>query len=151
MCSITLKGHEIEEYLLLYEGKKIYGDVPGTRRDTWIVTTEKLPRTLTITGEEDGIELKITKFMFGGNYDKYCIIFHEDKIYLEDKKKLAPVLNFLDSMTAMQGTNAFIEKKDVPVFCRDYLPVLQDYFKIRKSHFAPEDYEVDMGDYLFTV
>lgn len=95
MRSITLKGHEIEEYLLLYEGKKIYGDVPGTRRDTWIVTTEKLPRTLTITGEEDGIELKITKFMFGGNYDKY-------------------------------------------VFCRDYLPVLQDYFKIRKFHFAPE-------------
>ena len=59
--SITLKGHEIEEYLLLYEANKIYGDVPGTRQDNWLVTREKLPRTLTITGADDGIKLKITK------------------------------------------------------------------------------------------
>ena len=145
MRSITLKGHEIEDYLLLYEGKKIRGGVAETRCGEWFVTTEKLPRTLTITGTEDGIELKVTKFAFGGSYDRYRIIFHEGKIYLEDKKKLAPALDFLDSMTAIQGTTAFIEKKDVPVFCKNYLPVLQDYFKIRKSHFAPEDYEMELA------
>ena len=142
--NISLKGNETAEFLLAVKGKTIQGTVTGTRRKEWQVAEERLPRTLTITGEEDGIELKVSKFLYGGVTGDYRIYFHEGKIYLERKKDLEPILDFLNSMTAIGDRSGYIEKKDVPLFCRDYLPVLKQYVKCRMSGFDPADYQMDL-------
>ncbi len=141
---VYLKGNDIAEFLLSVKGKTIHGNVVGTRKKDWQVTEEKLPRTLAITGEKDGIELKTSKFTYGGATGVYRVYFHEGKIYLESKKDLEPILDFLDSMTALGDRAGFIEKKDVPLFCRDYLPVLKQYFKCRMSGFDPADYQMEL-------
>lgn len=141
---VYLKGNDIAEFLLSVKGKTIHGNVVGTRKKDWQVTEERLPRTLAITGEKDGIELKTSKFTYGGAAGVYRIYFHEGKIYLESKKDLEPILDFLDSMTALGDRAGFIEKKDVPLFCRDYLPVLKQYFKCRMSGFDPADYQMEL-------
>ena len=142
--NISLKGNETAEFLLAVKGKTIQGTVTGTRRKEWQVAEERLPRTLTITGEEDGIELKVSKFLYGGVTGDYRIYFHEGKIYLEREKDLEPILDFLNSMTAIGDRSGYIEKKDVPLFCRDYLPVLKQYVKCRMSGFDPADYQMDL-------
>ena len=141
---VYLKGNDIAEFLLSVKGKTIHGNVVGTRKKDWQVTEERLPRTLAITGEKDGIELKTSKFTYGGATGVYRVYFHEGKIYLESKKDLEPILDFLDSMTALGDRAGFIEKKDVPLFCRDYLPVLKQYFKCRMSGFDPADYQMEL-------
>ena len=141
---VSLKGNDIAEFLLSVKGKTIHGNVAGTRKKDWQVTEERLPRTLAITGEKDGIELKTSKFTYGGATGDYRVYFHEGKIYLERKKDLEPILDFLDSMTALGDRAGYIEKKDVPLFCRDYLPVLKQYFKCRMSGFDPADYQMEL-------
>ncbi len=143
---ILLRGNEIADFLLTVMGRTIQGSVAGTRQKSWKVTDEKLSRTLTITGEEDGIELKVTKFTWGGESGEYRVCFHDGKIYLESKKKLEPIMGFLNSMTAMGDKAGYIEKNDVPLFCRDYLPVLKQYYKCRMSNFHPEDYQMETPD-----
>lgn len=143
---ISLRGNEIADFLLTVMGRTILGSVAGTRQKSWKVTDEKLSRTLTITGEEDGIELKVSKFTWGGESGEYRICFHDGKIYLESKKELEPIMGFLNSMTAMGDRAGYIEKKDVPLFCRDYLPVLKQYYKCRMSGFHPEDYQMELPE-----
>lgn len=141
---VSLRGNDIAEFLLSVKGKTIHGNVAGTRKKDWQVTEERLPRTLTITGDKDGIGLKTSKFTFGGATGDYRIYFHDGKIYLERKKDLDPILDFLNSMTALGEREGYIEKKDVPLFCRDYLPVLKQYFKCRMSGFDPADYQMEL-------
>lgn len=137
---LDLSGNEIAEFLLIMEGKNLQGESVGTRNTTWRVVRERLPRTMTITGWKQGIELKIKKFTCVTITDDYRVCFHDKKIYIEDMKELLPVNDFLESFSLIAGEKAFIENKDVPVFCQELLPAIREFFKCRMVEFDPENY-----------
>ncbi len=141
--NMVLSGEELADFLQAAGEEKLTGTIPGTRTTVWQVTREPLPRTMTIQGDEEGITLKTSKCTAGGEAGKYRVYFHEGRIYLEDKEKLAPILGFLNSMTAMGDRDGYIEKADLPVFCRDYLPVLKDFYRCRMRKFDPEEYKME--------
>lgn len=137
---LELSGNELAEFLLLMEGRTLQGDSVGTRNTSWEVTRAQLPRTITITGWKQGIELKVKKFTCAAITEQFRICFHDKKIYVESMEELLPVKDFLDSLTAISGDKAFIENKDVPAFCKELLPVIQQFFKCKMIEFHPEDY-----------
>ena len=141
--TLVLQGEDLGNFLLAAGGERLTGSVPHTRTTVWQVTKEPLPRTLTIQGEEDGITLKVSKFTYGGDGGKYRVYFHEGRIYLEEKERLTPVLGFLNSMTSMGNRNGYIEKADLPVFCRDYLPTLKEFYRCKMKNFDPEAYRME--------
>lgn len=141
--TMALQGKEMVDFLFSCGERSITGRIVGDHNPQWTVTKEMLPRKLSIRGDKDGIELKLSKFTFAGESEEYRVCFHEKKIYVEDKAELAPVLPFLNSITSMKGDNAYIENKDVPLFCRDYLPRLKKFYKCSIKDFRQEDYQLE--------
>ena len=146
---LDLSGNELAEFLLLMEGRKLQGESIGTRNTTWEITREHLPRKITITGEKQGIELKVSKFTCVANTEQYKICFYDKKIYIENVEELLPVKDFLDSLSLIPGEKAFIENKDVPAFCQELLPVIQKFFKCRMVEFHPENYGMVKPEFRF--
>ena len=146
---LDLSGNELAEFLLLMEGRTLQGESIGTRNTTWEITREHLPRKITITGAEQGIELKVSKFTCAANTEQYKICFYDKKIYIENVEELLPVKDFLDSLSLIPGEKAFIENKDVPAFCQELLPVIQKFFKCRMVEFHPENYGMVKPEFRF--
>ena len=146
---LDLSGNELAEFLLLMEGRTLQGKSIGTRNTTWEITREHLPRKITITGEKQGIELKVSKFTCAANTEQYKICFYDKKIYIENVEELLPVKDFLDSLSLIPGEKAFIENKDVPAFCQELLPVIQKFFKCRMVEFHPENYGMVKPEFRF--
>ena len=86
------------------------------------------------------IELKVKKFICAALTEQFRICFYDKKIYVENVEELLPISDFLDSLETIQGEKAFIENKDVPAFCQEFLPVIQQFFKCKMVQFNPEDY-----------
>lgn len=146
---LDLSGNELAEFMLLMEGKTLYGEAIGTKNKTWEITREHLPRKITITGAKQGIELKVSKFVCAANTGQYKICFYDKKIYIENVEELLPIKDFLDSLDSMSGEKAFIENKDVPAFCQELLPVIQEFFKCRMVEFHPENYGMIKPEFQF--
>ncbi len=141
--TIALQGKEMIDFLFSCGERGITGSVLSNHSQQWTVTKGMLPRKLSIRGDKDGIELQVSKFTFAGESEDYRVCFHEKQIYVEDKTELAPILPFLNSMTSLRESSAYIENKDVPLFCRDYLPHLKRFYKCSMKDFQPEAYQLE--------
>lgn len=146
---LDLKGDELGDLLTLLVGRKIEAAVSGSRNTEWTVVRDPVPRHLTITGDDDGIEIKSTQFRSGGITEKYRIYFHDKKIYLEDAKLVQPITDFLEAMTQLPDGKGYIENKDIPAFCKEVLPEVQKFFKCRMVRFNPEEYGMEPPKFRF--
>lgn len=145
---IDLKDEEIADFFAALGDQKIYGHVPGSANNIWTVTYERLPREITITGNDQGIELKIKKFT-GMSQSKQChIYFYNNQIYVERVSQVAQLKSFIDAMNRVRGESAYIENKDVPAFCRELLPTIQEFYKCKIENFNPEDYGMLVPEFL---
>ena len=141
--TVFLRDRDMVDFFFACEGRPLAGKVMSGQKRDWTVHRGLVPRKLSIKGDENGIELKSSKFTYGGESEDYRILFHDNKIYLENKAELAPILGFLNSLTKLGRKNAYIEKKDIPIFCRDYLPHLKEFFQCSMTDFNPEDYQIE--------
>lgn len=146
---LDLSGNELAEFLSLMEGRILQGETIGLRNTQWEITREHLPRTITITGTKQGIELKVKKFVCAALTEQFEICFYDKKIYIENVEELLPIRDFLDSLDTIQGEKAFIENKDVPAFCQELLPAIQQFFKCKMIQFNPEDYGMINPEFEF--
>ncbi len=138
---LELQGSEMTDFLLLREGKVVQGHIPGNPTVEWTPVRERPPRTLTLTGTDQGIQLQSNSFALIGFTSRYFLSFHKGKIYLEARADLTPSLqDFLQFMARSASADPFIEAKDVPSFCRDFLPVLKEVYHCKMKDFQPEDY-----------
>lgn len=138
---LDLSGSEMTDFLLLMEGRLLQGNIPDDPSNQWTPVQEHPPRTLTITGTDQGIQLQSNSFPITGLTPRYVLSFHKGKIYIESMENLAPALqDFIEFMTRGSSANPFIETKDVPAFCQDFLPVLKEFYRCKTENFQPEDY-----------
>ncbi len=129
----------LEEFMQIMKGRIIYGSVQGDRIEKWILTEEKLHRELMITGIDQGIELTV-KRIWGCMGKEHAFYFHDGKIYMESQEELAPVEDFQNCMNAVRAKKVFIENSDIPAFCKELLPVLEQFYECRKVNFDPSEY-----------
>lgn len=139
--TVPLDVSALEEFLMAMGTKEFYANINLGGEKLWHVTDEKLMRALQIRGEKNGIEIKSNE-MFGYTAVEHCIYFGSNKIYLVDRAETGPVEDFLACVDSMPGQNIYIHKDDVPAFCRELLPMLEQCFECEKVGFDEMAYGV---------
>jgi hypothetical protein len=137
--AITLLTSDLEELLKNLGKESITANVNNTGEKVWRLTKEKLPREMIIIGQNDGIQVKIN-YLFGYNCKLENIYFHEGKIYRVEKKEIEQIFDFLKCMASIPKRSVYIQKDDIPMFCRDILPTLEQHFHCKKKNFDEKDY-----------
>lgn len=138
---VPLTTGDLELFLEAVGDREFEADISGMREKLWHVTEDSLSRTMKITGQEQGIDVEVN-YLFGFQGIKYNIYFSKGKIYKVSRAFLEPINDFLSCMANLPQRKVFIETADVPVFCREALPVLEKYFDCTRESFDEKDYGV---------
>lgn len=138
---LELNGEQLEGFIEIMKGRAFQADIYGEEEKIWQVTDEKLPRELTIEGQKDGILVRLA-YLNGIRCKTESIYFHKGKVYRSSLKETEPIQDFLRCMAEIPNRCAYIEKKDVPIFCRELLPNLEKFYVCHQEDFNPLDYDV---------
>lgn len=138
---VPLTTGDLELFLEAVGDREFEAEISGMREKLWHVTEDSLSRTMKITGQEQGIDVEVN-YLFGFQGIKYNIYFSKGKIYKVSRAFLEPINDFLSCMANLPQRKVFIETADVPVFCREALPVLEKYFDCTRESFDEKDYGV---------
>ncbi|MDF2804022.1 MAG: Superfamily helicase, family, partial [Anaerocolumna sp.] len=139
--TITLGTSELGEFLDTMSGRAFTAKVDRTEERLWSITEEDLPRQMEIKRKDDGIEVKIDH-VIGYQCIHENIYFKKDKIYRVSHSKMEGVLDFLECMADIYNRTIYIQKEDVPAFCRELLPMLEQFFECTKDDFDEKEYGI---------
>jgi hypothetical protein len=139
--AIPLSPADLEEVLGALGTDKLLADVNGIGESEWQLAEGNPPRQMSITGLSNGIQVKINH-LFGFQGNQHNIYFHDGRIYRTPHRYLEPIWDFLKCMADIPSRMVVLQKDDVPVFCRDLLPVLEQYFECTRENFDEKDYGV---------
>ncbi len=109
----------------------------------WCVQSDDLPqRRLVLTGKEGGVELK-SEESCSCKGSRHQFWFEEEKICREPLEALETIAEFRECMNTLSDNRAFIQKEDVPLFCRDWLPFIKERYECFFDHFSESDYDIE--------
>ncbi len=138
---LPLTGTDFEELLTLFKDTPILIDLNDSGEKIWRQTDDELIRRMQIIGKRDGIEVApepLTSF-----YSTHTVFtFRDGLIYRESKESLAPIQDFLSCLPDLFGSAFYIDKSDIPMFCRELLPLLEKHYVCEKTDFNAADYGV---------
>lgn len=139
---IPLNGTDLEELFSILRDSPILIDLDGFGEKIWYQTDNRLIRQMQITGKRDGIEVKsepLTTF-----YSTHTVFtFQDGLIYQENKDTLSPIQDFLSCLPELPGTAFYIDNNDIPMFCRELLPLLEKHYECERINFNEADYGVE--------
>lgn len=145
---ISLNSGEQKVFLDCVGEREFSGEIDGQESQMWRVTEEPLSRSIHIRGTEHGVEVKLAR-IYGLVGNQYYHYFQEGNVYRVPVAKMEPVRDFIACMTQVPGNQVFIQREEVPMFCRDMLPVLERSFNVTKENFDERDYGVIPAAFLF--
>ncbi len=143
---IDLSANDTENFLELMKGQEILASVFYTDEKSWKIVDQVPERTLKIQGKTDGIEVSINR-MSGIRANQYNIFFAGDQIMMEPLERMKPVEAFLECMAEIPERKIFVEKADVPLFCMELLPALEQCFDCTKENFDEQQYGVAVPEF----
>lgn len=148
---ILLSNYEFEDFIGLLKSQKISISFPYGAANTYTLSEEDFKQKLYLEGLKHGLQLELEGIdcYSGKNYDFYFqhakdFIYKVPKISHENIRKIVACLEDNEG-------KAYIQKEDIPAFCREILPSLEKYFDCIKDNFNAEDYglpEVSFEIYL---
>lgn len=136
-----LDGNELEDLLEAVGQRTFVAQVDNGAERSWHIVEGHPKRELTITGLNDGLELKLDK-MYGISCSNYHIYFDDGKVYRVLKSEIEQIEDFVNCMDQLPGKWAFIGKSDIPAFGRELLPVLEKYFVCSRNNFEESRYGI---------
>lgn len=145
---IELSGSELEQFLNLMKDQELLVSFMYEEERLWTMSQQEPERRLQILGKKDGIEVQIN-LLRGIRGERYHIYFSDGEIFFQEKEKMKPVEAFLDCMEEIPDRTIFIERRDVPLFCKEMLPQLETFFVCTKVDFDETEYGVAQP--LFTI
>lgn len=139
---MILTDEELEEFINIMGGRLFEGEIGGQEEKFWQETADRLPRVLTVTGEDEGLHIAVSHWeACHGKQDNFY--FLEGRIYRVSRMEEDPVQDFLDCFQDMdEKKSLFVAVRDVPAFCREVLPALERVFTPNYISFDKEDYGV---------
>lgn len=138
---LVLTQNQLEEFIITMGKTPFLGSINYEDEKWWKFTEEELPRELTIKGEAKGIWIQL-KCFFGLICKTQNIYFYNSKIYFSPIQEKPELQEFIRCMGQLADRKAYIDKKDVPAFCRELLPMLEQNYKCEKIQFDPINYGV---------
>ncbi len=138
---VPLSSADFETLMEILGEKGITANLSGLGERVWRLTEDKLIRNMKIKGQKEGIEIE-AEAPFGYECPHYNYIFKDGKIYKEKKDDGGQINDFLACMSQIPGGKVYIAKDDVPIFCRELLPVLETCFQCETEDFDQSAYGV---------
>lgn len=138
---ILIKGSMVEDFLNATGGRDINIRFQDSQIRQWQVVKEPFKRAVKIRGKGEGIEISVDHCcsMKGKNEQIY---FFDSKIYRSVQDESQPMIDFLSAVEELTNRTAYIEKEDIPVFCREVLPELEKYCVCNKVKFNADNYGI---------
>ncbi|HKM03306.1 MAG TPA: DEAD/DEAH box helicase [Lachnospiraceae bacterium] len=134
-----LKMDSFDSFMAAVGEKGFRGDIENFSSHTWTIVNEFPKESLLLSGSKEGVTLQ-SEYMAMYIGLEFFYFFKERCVYKVNREKLAEVEDFLLYLSQIQGSSCFISKEDLPLFCRDMLPVLEKYFEFEMKDFNKDLY-----------
>ncbi|MGN0482213.1 MAG: SNF2 helicase associated domain-containing protein [Lachnospiraceae bacterium] len=123
----TMTGLEFNATIDMFESKR------------WTVHEEEKKPALSIIGEASGVTLRmeVQKIIHGAKRDYICEDGNIYPIAAETKKELE---DFIHVMERQDYRMAYVAENEMPTFCRDMLPLIQNAFQVETTDFNQDLY-----------
>ncbi len=104
--------------------------------------TEGAPeRSIVLLGKDDGAQLQLQEpLCFYGSRRRFSVC--DNRIYAEEYNEQTVIEEFRSCMAQQGYKPLYIQREDLPVFCRDILPELEKYYICTRESFSEEDYQL---------
>lgn len=122
--ALPIKGEDLEELLIAADGRTITAQVGREGERDWLIAEGWPKLTLTFTGSLDGMEVQMGDCC-SVNGNRYRIFFSEGTVYLVSKTEGDPAEKFIDCLEGLPEKKAYIQRRDIPLFGREFLPHLE--------------------------
>lgn len=139
---INLSGSSLEEFLDIMKERPVTANINMTGERLWRQTDEAPTREMKVTGQKEGIEVEVVP-LFGYYGGRSLLTFKDGLIYREKKEDMAEISDFISCLVQLPEKKFYVERKDVPAFCRELLPVLEKHYQCEKKDFNETDYGVE--------
>ena len=139
--SIPLSGSELDNFLEAVGSLPVQVTADGEELgQCWLRETAPLQK-LWIKGQDGGIEVVEEKLCRCKGI-RYQYSFTNSWIYKEPLEELKQIQDFQACMDTLGDGKVFIQKEDVPVFCRDFLPALEKHYLCERKDFSELDFDI---------
>ncbi len=165
---LVLDGEALEELLFLCEESGIHvavsmGQGQEFAEDLWQMGEGWPQHILRLTGEYGdesnpfthgkilGVRGSTSPFQVRVGRE-YIFAFEDFEIYRMHRERADAVEDWLKSLAPRQARvhhEFFIERTDLPAFCRELLPQLKRVFEVEQFEFHEDDFEMARGEYHF--
>ena len=142
--SIPLIERNLDDFMKIMEKKTFCAALNYSVEQEYYYTDEVCRQKVVIKGVSCGIEVGLLKQQsFCGAKKTY--FFLDGKVYGEENEARKDVLAFEACMDALEEKKAFVEHDDIPVFCRNMLPVLRKHYQVETVDFSEEAFGLTEG------
>lgn len=142
--TIQLKGEDLDDFFDAIGEMPFYLKENQRVEKIWHLEDKKnYSPKLEIQGKDNGIEIKIQPIV---HYEssRNDIYFLQGNVFRVEKTKQNDIQQFIK---CIEGRMAFIQKEDIPLFCRDFLPELREKYDCREKEFEEEDFVIAEAKY----
>lgn len=137
--NIPLSLGEVAHFLDVLPGGRLLANINQTGEKPWQLSEQPFLRTVTITGDDNGIKVGLEACL-GYHSNAGFIYFKDGLFYRVSKEQSVGVEDFILCLESLPDNTAYIQKEDVPLFCREILPALERSVECVKNNFDEMTY-----------
>lgn len=110
-----------------------------TPRKMWKVSQEKCSMEMVIRGVQGGVALETEAFFYTCGR-VYMYLWKDGAVFpipVEEAREIKPFWEYLDKY---KYEDFFVDNAELPVFCRELLPILERHYFVEKQQFHESNY-----------
>ncbi len=144
---ISLSAAELAKVLEILQGTSVSVKLRGQDVGMWEITEKSPKRSIELSGEAMGLRIRTERLLVFRD-SQWVIYFQDQKIFLTRHQE-GPEEELFFLLQQLPGQCAFLEKEDVPDFCREYLPAVQKEYSCVCKNFDPQEYTIEPVSFAF--
>ncbi len=110
-----------------------------TPRKMWKVSQERYPMKLLIQGTEGGVVLQTEPFFYTCGR-RFMYLWREGEVFPMPVEQVREIEPFWEYLNKYKYDEFFVERAELPMFCRELLPILERHFLVEKQQFHEDKY-----------
>lgn len=138
---MQLSAEALQGFINIMEETSFYVAAFSDDEQLYKVSHKVWDKSLLVEGSDNGVDVSIPPIR-GAFTDKYIMEFSDGQIALYDRKDINEIEDFVKCLSSIKDSKVHISKDDVPIFCRDLLPLLKEKFTCDIQDFEEIDYDI---------
>lgn len=143
---LALNASNLDDFFQACGEDEVEAVFSGGKAEKYALQEGRPELKLEIKGTRDGVQINgDLPFMMQGL--NYVYLWKGRRIYKTEKQDMEAILPFFLFSNTSAEHNYIVSRQELPVFCRELLPVLENYFEIEASDFEALDYLPPQASY----